>query len=67
MPTKSEPFRSGSRGVGLVTTSVLLSLYATASAGNALENAIERAQPCRSLKVDTGLFTVGVDKFEKVE
>lgn len=48
-------------------TSTLLALPSFAKAGNALENAIERAQPCQALKVNTGLFTIGVDRFEKVE
>jgi hypothetical protein len=50
-----------------LVTSVLLALSSSAEAGNALENAIERMQPCQSLKVKTGLFTIGVDQFENVE
>lgn len=50
-----------------LVTSVLLALAPSAMAGNALENAIERAQPCQALKVKTGLFTIGVDHFEKVQ
>ncbi|MBB2708431.1 DUF1439 domain-containing protein (plasmid) [Rhizobium sophoriradicis] len=50
-----------------LATSVLLALAPSAKAGNALENAIEKAQPCQALKVKTGLFTIGVDHFEKVE
>ena len=46
---------------------LLLVQSSSTEAGNALENAIERAQPCQSLKVKTGLFTIGVDRFEKVE
>ena len=46
---------------------LLLVQSSSTEAGNALENAIERAQPCQSLKVKTGLFTIGVDRVEKVE
>jgi hypothetical protein len=51
----------------ILVSCLLLALSSSAEAGNALENAIERAQPCQSLKVKTGLFTIGVDRFEKVE
>lgn len=34
-----------------------------ALSANVLEKAVESAQPCRSLKVDTALGSVGVDKF----
>ncbi|SEI19931.1 hypothetical protein SAMN05216228_105213 [Rhizobium tibeticum] len=35
-------------------TSALLALPSFAKAGNALENAIKKAQPCQALKVKTG-------------
>lgn len=69
MPVLSKPIVRGPSEVWRIVliTSVLLPLCSSAKAGNALENAIETAQPCRSLKVSTGLFTIGVDQFEKVE
>ncbi len=69
MVTLNKPASHGSsafRRIFLVT-SVLLALPSFAKAGNALENAIEKTQPCQSLRVKTGLFTIGVDRFEKVE
>lgn len=69
MPIMSKPVLRGPCRVWCIVpiTSVLLSLCSAAEAGNALEKAIETAQPCRSLKVNTGLFTIGVDQFEKAE
>ncbi|KWV52023.1 hypothetical protein AS026_35655 [Rhizobium altiplani] len=69
MATPNKPVSPGPSGLWRVflVTSVLLALSSSAEAGNALENAIEKAQPCQSLKVKTGLFSIGVDKFEKVE
>ncbi|RUZ79408.1 hypothetical protein EN943_07490 [Mesorhizobium sp. M7A.F.Ca.US.006.01.1.1] len=45
--------------------SVLVLTLASQSAfsANVLDRAVEAAQPCRSLKLKTGIGTVGVDKF----
>lgn len=39
-----------------LAASALLALSSSAEAGNALENAIGKAQPCQALKVKTGLL-----------
>ncbi len=69
MVTLNKPESHGSSELWRIflITSALLALPSFAKAGNALENAIEKAQPCQALKVKTGLFTIGVDRFEKVE
>ena len=38
-----------------------------AEAANVIERAIEAVQPCRSLKLDLGFVSVGVDRFESVD
>ncbi|WP_234891691.1 hypothetical protein [Sinorhizobium meliloti] len=65
MVTLSKPESHGSSELWRIflITSALLALPSFAKAGNA----IEKAQPCQALKVKTGLFTIGVDRFEKVE
>ncbi|WP_259671483.1 hypothetical protein [Rhizobium sp. NZLR11] len=69
MVTLNKPASHGSSDLWriLLITFALLAPPSFAKAGNALENAIENAQPCQALKVKTGLFTIGVDRFEIVE
>lgn len=69
MVTLNEPASHGSseRWRTFLIGTLLLAIPSLATAGNALENAVEKAQPCAALKVKTGLFTIGVDRFEKVE